>query len=274
MSEFRGKKVAITGGSSGIGLATAVKLARQGASVAILARNPGRLEEGRSAIEAAGAAKAIAVSVDVTDPAAVDAAMAKVIEELGGLDLLICNSGYARCETVASQPLDQFRALMDTNYFGHLHVVKAVLPHFKSQRSGAISLVTSMLGFMSIYGYGAYSASKYAIVGMGEALRQELKPFGVDVGIFYPPTTDTPGLAAENESKPAVTWAIEGTSTQFTSEQVADALLAGIRKRRFVNMVGFDSWFIYYATRWAPWLVHRITDGEMNKQIAKDGLPE
>lgn len=270
---YGGKKVAITGGSSGIGLATALRLAREGASVAILARNPERLQGALEQLQGAGAGPHAAVSVDVTDPEAVDDAAKQVLSELGGLDLLICNSGYARCATVDDASVEAFHALMDTNFFGHLHVVKAFVPHFKAQGSGAISLVTSMLGFMSFYGYGGYSASKYAIVGMGEALRQELAPHGVQVQIFYPPTTDTPGLEAENEDKPAITWAIEGTSKKFTPDEVAVALLAGIDRGRVVNMVGADSWFIYYASRWAPWLVRMIMDREMSQSIAKDGMP-
>ncbi len=275
MSWYDGKKVAITGGSSGIGKAAALKAAREGSSVAILARNPERLEAALEELRAAAMRpdqKMVAVSVDVTDADAVAAAAQQVLDGLGGLDVLINNSGYARCATVEEAGLDDFHALMDTNFYGHLHITKAFLPHFKAQRSGAISLVTSMLGFMSIHGYGAYSASKYATVGLAEALRQELLPYGVTVGVFYPPTTDTPGLEAENEDKPALTWAIEGTSRKFTPAQVADPLLAGITSGRFVNMAGFDSWVIYYATRWVPGIVRWVVDRDMWAHVKKNPI--
>lgn len=272
MSWYRGKRVLITGGSSGIGKAAALQVAREGGSVAILARNPERLAAALEEIRAAGP-KGLhhAVSVDVTDEAAVQAGVDEVIKTLGGLDVAICNSGYARCAAVTDMDADTFRAIMDTNFYGHLHVTRAVLPHFKAQRSGAISLVTSMLGFMSIYGYAAYSASKYAIVGFAESLRQEMLPYNVSVNVFYPPTTSTPGLSKENETKPELTWAIEGTSREFSPEAVASTLLAAIAKGRFVSMIGLDSWAIYWATRWIPAIVRFVVDRDVWSFVRNKG---
>ncbi|MCB9681454.1 MAG: SDR family oxidoreductase [Alphaproteobacteria bacterium] len=271
--DLAGKKVVIAGGSSGIGKAAARQLVAQGCDVALLARDADRLEAARVEIAKAGSGKVVAVSVDVTDPDSVTAGAAAVVEALGGVDVLIANQGFARCAPVWEADLDAFQAIMDTNYFGHVRLVKAFVPHLIAQKHGAVCLVTSMLGFMSFYGYGAYAASKFAIVGFAESLRQELLPFGVQVNVFYPPTTDTPGLAEENESKPPLTWAIEGTSRKFTADQVAATMLAGITKNRFVQLIGVDSWAIYYLSRWAPWLVRFVIDGELRKHIKKHGLP-
>lgn len=273
MSSFKGKKVAISGGSSGIGKAAAIALARQGASVAILARTQSTLDAALAELRAAGGEgqRFVAVSVDVTSDEAVARAAQEVLAGLGGLDVLIANSGYAKCAPTLEAPLADFQAILDTNLLGHVRLVKAFLPHFVKQRSGDISLVTSMLGFMSFYGYGAYAASKFGIVGFAEALRQELLPVGVNVTVFYPPTTDTPGLERENQDKPALTWAIEGNSRKFTSEQVAAALLWGIERRRFTHMVGADSWFVFYASRWAPWLVRWIIDRDLWAHVRKAG---
>ncbi len=194
-------------------------------------------------------------------PALVDAALG------GPCDLLVCNQGYARCAPIQEATIDGFRDLLETNLLGHVRLVKAFEPGMRTVGRGDIRLVTSMLGFMSFYGYGAYSASKFGIVGFAEALRQELLPHGIRVGVFYPPTTDTPGLAEENETKPALTWAIEGSSRKFTAAQVATALLKGVERGRFVDMIGADSWFIYYATRWAPGLVRWILDRDLWKHV-------
>lgn len=271
--DFRGKRVVVSGGNSGIGRAAALLLARQGAHVAVLARDQGRLDAVVAEARALASAEQrfAAISVDLTSDAAVDQAAAQVLAALGGIDLLICNAGYAKAAPVSEHDLAGFHALMETNFFGHVRLVRAFLPTFKQQRSGAISLVTSMLGFMSFYGYGAYSASKFAIVGFAEALRQELLPYGVSVGVFYPPTTDTPGLATENESKPALSWAIEGTSRKFSAEAVAEALLAGIQKGRFTDMVGSDSWAIWYLSRWFPGLVRWVLDREVHGYVRKNG---
>lgn len=272
--ELVGKRVVISGGSSGIGKAAALLLVRQGCDLAILARDVARLEAARAEIAAsAPGRKVIAVSADVTSDDSVAAAAREVLAALGGVDVLIANQGYARCAAVVDQPMDEIRALLDTNFLGHVRLVKAFAPAMKAQRSGAVCLVTSMLGFMGFYGYGAYAGSKFAIAGLGEALRQELLPHGVQVHLFYPPTTDTPGLEAENETKPALTWAIEGASRKFTAAQVAQSMLDGIRTNRFVSMVGLDSWAIYWLSRFAPRLVRWVIDRELWAFVRKQGLP-
>jgi 3-dehydrosphinganine reductase len=125
-----------------------------------------------------------------------------------------------------------------------------------------------MLGFMGLYGYTAYAASKYAIAGFAECLRQEMRPHGIKVSVCYPPTTDTPGLARENKIKPPETWAIEGSSRTFTADQVAGRLLAGIAAGRFEILVGFDSALIWRLQRFAPWLVRRTIDRGLRKHLA------
>lgn len=268
-----GKRVVISGGSSGIGLEAARQLVQEGHQVAILARNADRLAAAAAEISEGASGSAIGVPCDATDDASVEAAAAQVMEALGGVDLLVCNQGYARCAAVWDAPFEDYTSIMDTNYLGHVRLVKAFGPAMRDQGSGAILLVTSMLGFMSFYGYSAYAASKFAIVGFAEAIRQEFGHAGVSVHVFYPPTTDTPGLAAENETKPAVTWAIEGSSTEYAPSAVAKVMLDGVRKGRFVNMIGLEAWAIYTLNRWVPWLVRLVIDGQMRSHFRKAGTP-
>ena len=136
----------------------------------------------------------------------------------------------------------------------------SVLPGMMAQRSGVIANVTSMLGFMGSFGYAAYAGSKHALCGYTECLRQDLLPFGISVHLCYPPTTKTPGLDKENEIKPPEAWAIEGKSRAFTPEDVARALLHGIRRKRFHILVGTDSAFIWRMQRFAPWVVRWVTE--------------
>ena len=268
MSYFTGKKVLITGGSSGIGKALAIQLSREGASVAILARRRSVLDEAIAEIRAAAASdqqRFATVSVDVTDRAALRAAADQALQDLGGLDVLINNSGFAQPLPVDELTDDDIDRMTTINYLGHVNVTRAFIPHFKAQGSGDICNVTSMLGFMGFYGYSAYCGSKYAIVGFTDCLRQEMMLHGVRTTLFYPPTTDTPGLQKENEVKPAATWAIEGKGKAFTSEQVAAAILKGIAKGRYTNMIGAENWAIYYINRWFPGLVRWILDGDLKK---------
>ncbi|MBN2799409.1 MAG: SDR family oxidoreductase [Deltaproteobacteria bacterium] len=274
MNGYQGRKVLITGGSSGIGRAAAIALARSGAHVAVAARDQGRLDETVAAMRAvAGEGQRLgAVAVDVTDRARVAQIPAEVLELLGGLDVLICNSGYALPGYVDASPLENFDRMIDVNYMGHVNVVKAFLPHFLAQGAGHISLVSSMLGFMSAFGYAAYSGSKYAIAGFAEALRHELRPHGVQVSLYYPPTTKTPGLERENESKPAAVWAFEsesGWNKVYTPEQVAGSLLRSILGGRFENMIGWDSWLLFFAFRLMPGLARWMSDDELKKANVK-----
>jgi 3-dehydrosphinganine reductase len=275
MSFYQGKKVLIVGGSAGIGRASAVEMVRQGAHVYVAARGQGRLDETVELLKGARSSdqqKVGSVSMDVTDIAVVRAAASKVLDGLGGLDILICNSGYATTGCVHSVADEEFDAMMSVNYMGHVNVVRAFAQHFIDQKSGDICLVSSMLGFMGLYGYSAYAASKFAIVGFAEALRQEMMIHDVRVTVLYPPTTDTPGLEKENESKPPVVWALEadsGWNKTYTAEEVALVLLKSVRKGRFENMVGWDSKLIYNLNRHLPGLTRYLADDELKKAFKK-----
>ncbi|MBW1879473.1 MAG: SDR family NAD(P)-dependent oxidoreductase [Deltaproteobacteria bacterium] len=268
MSWYQGKKVFITGGSVGIGRATAVQLAREGASVMVAARGQERLDEAVEAMQAAGGEGQVfgSVVVDVTDPVAVEKAAATVLETLKGLDVLICNSGYAQTGITETMGLEHYQKLLDVNYLGHVHTIRAFLPHFIAQGHGDISLVSSLLGGMSTWGYGAYAASKHAIVGFAEALRQEMMLHGVRVTVVYPSTTDTPGLARENQDKHPILWTLEADTSfnaVYTPEYVAKALLRAIQRGRFHNAAGFFTWLILFMYRAFPRVARWMADGEL-----------
>lgn len=274
MSYFTGKKVLVTGGSRGIGRSIALQLAAAGADVSIWARRQEALDDTVDAMRAVAAnpdQKFLGQSVDVTDRAMVRASAETLLTELGGLDVLINNSGYARPLPLDELSDEDIDGMTQVNYMGHVNVTRAFLGHFKAQKSGDICNITSMLGFMGFYGYTAYCGSKYAIAGFSEGLRQELMLHNVRVSVFYPPTTDTPGLKTENEVKPLETWAIEGKSTQFSSDDVGAAILKSIRKGRFTNMIGLSNWGIYYAHRFAPGFVRWVMDRSLKKQ--RNSLP-
>jgi 3-dehydrosphinganine reductase len=274
MSGYRGKKVLICGGSKGIGRSLAISLAGQGAHVVVAARGQEALDETVDAMRAASEGETSLGSVvfDVTDMAQVTAGCRAALDLLGGLDVLVCNSGAAFTGAVEDVDVDTFEAMMNLNYLGHVRVVHALAPHFKAQGSGDICLVPSMLGFLGLYGYSAYSASKFAIVGFAQALRQEMGLHGVGVSVFYPPTTETPGLEKENESKPAVVWALEsdsGWNRIYTADQVAGAILKHIARGKFEGVIGSDSKLIFVLARYFPGLTRYFADQDLKKAIAK-----
>lgn len=273
MQYFAGKKVLITGGSSGIGRAAAIQLAQAGAHVAVAARRQEPLDETVAAMRAVARSadqRLVGISIDVADRTSTREGAAAVLEALGGLDVLLNNSGFAHPLPMSELSDDDIDRMTTVNYLGHVNITRALLPHFEAQKSGDICMVTSMLGFMGIYGYSAYCGSKFAIVGMAECLRQEMIPHNVNVTLFYPPTTDTPGLEEENKVKPPATWAIEGKSQAFQPEDVARVMLKGIARRRFVNMIGFGNWAIYYLQRFAPWLVRLVIDSDLKKHLREE----
>jgi 3-dehydrosphinganine reductase len=161
--------------------------------------------------------------------------------------------------------------MLAVHYLGPVRLIRAFLPHFIARRAGCIVNVTSMLGFMGMFGYSAYAASKYALAGYTECLRQDLVPFGIRVHLCYPPTTRTPGLARENLIKPPETWAIEGHSKAFEPDRVASAILSGIERGRFHILVGFDSWLIWLGQRLVPGLVRLFTDRVLVRHLRQHG---
>jgi short-subunit dehydrogenase len=158
--------------------------------------------------------------------------------------------------------------MIATNYTGHVYVTRAILPHLREQKGGHICFVSSMLGFMAFTGYSAYAASKHAVAGFARALRSELAPH-IGVSICYPPTTDTPGLAKENESKPAEVWALEQGSKAMQPEEVADDMLSGIAAGKFEMVPGFGNRLIWWAYRYTPGLVDWFLDKDLEKFRAK-----
>lgn len=123
---------------------------------------------------------------------------------------------------------------MDVDYFGTLHPVRAVVPSMIERRSGSVVGVSSTAGLVGVFGYSAYGPAKFAVRGLLEVLRVELRPYGIHVGCVCPPDTDTPQLAYENRFKPPETFAISGAIRPFTAERVAASIVAGMSTGRFV----------------------------------------
>lgn len=267
---FAGWRALVTGGSSGIGLELSRALVREGALVCIAARDEARLRaavEELAAAAPAGAARPCYVVMDVTSPEAIARGVRAAIGALGGLELLVNNAGYALPGYIDELSDRAYVEMMGVNYFGPMRLSRQCLQHFMAQGQGRIVNVTSMLGFMGTFGYSAYSASKYALAGFTEALRQDALPFGVRVHLCYPPTTKTPGLERENHDKPPEAWAIEGKSRVFSAAEVAAAILRGVKAGRFHVLVGLDSWFIWLAQRYVPWLVRWVVDRVLAKEL-------
>jgi 3-dehydrosphinganine reductase len=227
----------ISGGSSGIGLALAHGLARAGWDLTLLARDPERLAAARGGLLAHGGSVATH-SVDVADAAGVEQAAAAAMAALGAPALVVACAGIVVPGRLETQPLEAFERTMAVNYFGTLHLIRAVLPSMRAQRGGRIVLVASGAALIGLYGYSSYAPSKFAVRGLAEALRSEFVPERVAVSVVYPPDTDTPGFREELRHRSEISSRLAGAGGLMSAEAVARAILRGIERRRFVIAPG------------------------------------
>jgi 3-dehydrosphinganine reductase len=235
MTALRGAHAVITGGSSGIGLATARLLALGGARVSLVARDETRLDDAARELSAEVGGEMVGVgSADVRDGDALRAAIARLTEGLGPCDILVTAAGSAHPGYFEQLDESVFRDQMDVDYFGTLHAVRAVVPSMIERRHGHLVLVGSTAALIGVFGYSAYAPAKYAVRGLAETLRVELAPHGIVVSCAYPPDTNTPGLDRENMLKPAETERISASIKPRDPIAVAQAIVRGIERDRLV----------------------------------------
>ncbi len=226
----------ITGGSSGIGKAIALRLARQGANVSLIARGQERLQLAKTEIEQVRShpdQQVLTLVADVGEREQAMGAVGDAIASLGPPHWLITSAGIAIPGYFQELPPEIFEETMRVNYFGTLYCIQAALPAMEQQQVGNIHLISSGAALVGIYGYSAYGPSKFAVRGLAETLRAELKPVGIKVSISYPPDTDTPQLEEENKTKPPATKEINATAKLWTADDVAKVILEGIEQGKF-----------------------------------------
>jgi len=185
-----GKPIVITGASSGIGRATALRCAHAGMPVVVNARRAEKLEEVAQEIEAAGG-KAIAVAGDVTNKDDCVRTVEACVEAFGSVYSVFANAGYGYELPVDEQSDEQLRAIFETNFFGTMHIVNAAIPRMKAQKSGHILICSSSIGLMPIPYYSAYCATKSAQHHVGRALNLELSPWNIRSSTVHPIGTKT-----------------------------------------------------------------------------------
>lgn len=267
--DFYQKHVIITGGSSGIGKATAIMLAAEGAHLSIIARRQDVLLQAQAEIEAVKIfpeQRVVCLSASVTQFDEIQTAITKAIEELGPPTLVITSAGIAHPGYFQELPLTVFEETMNINYFGTLYAIKAALPSMIDQQQGHIVMISSVAGLIGVYGYSAYSPSKFAVRGLAESLRGELKRFGIAVSIVYPPDTDTPQLAAENLTKPYETKLITSSTKIWKPEEVAQVIINGIKRKDFAITPGGEAKILQIGHSLLAPIIHRYFDRIVNQK--------
>ena len=248
--DFHEKIAVITGASSGIGRATALELARRGANLVLAARREELLEAVAEECRKLGV-RAKAVVTDVRDRDA----CRNLIAAAGEVDILVNNAGFALYDSAADAKDAELRDMMDTNFFGAVHCTQAVLPQMLARGRGKIVNVGSITGIMGFARMGGYCATKFAMTGWTEALRDEVIGSGVSVALVCPATTDTEFfLKAERGKMPAASRLM----LAVPPERVARAICASIADGRFRRILPpFAALFMRFK-EFAPRLAHAV----------------
>ena len=258
------KVIYIPGGSTGIGLAIAIQLAANNNTLVLLARDMKKLEAAKEAIKKSGGAKCFIYAADAKTYSALKPVLDTAIKEAGPPDLVINCVGRAHPEHFGNITAEMMQDTMQTNFGSMWNVAHILTPYMKA-KGGKIVNTSSIGGFVGVFGYTDYSASKFAIVGFSEVLKQELARYNIAVQVLCPPDTETPGFETENKTKPEETKKISETAKLLQPEEVARQAIKGIEGNSFMIIPGGDGKLTYWMKRHFPFVVNMIMDGAIRK---------
>lgn len=243
----KGKVVIVTGASSGIGEATARQFGREGSKVVLAARRVDRLQSLAQEITGMGTgADVLVVEADLSKLEDIQSLIKQSIDKFGRIDILVNNAGFGRLNWLENlDPVRDIQAQFDVNVMGVIQTTRQALPVMIKQRSGSIVNMCSMAGLVATPTYSIYAACKHAVHGFSEALRREVKPWGIDVSMVYPG-----GVVTEFASHAGIKRKTGYTTPRFmllTAEQVAEAVVKLVRKPRRM-------WIIPWLWSFSMWM--------------------
>jgi len=235
--EVKAKVVVVTGASSGIGEATAREFAREGARVILAARRVDRLEALAQEINSMGTgAEALVVQADLSKLENIKSLITKTLDKYGRIDVLVNNAGFGRLDWLENlDPAKDIQGQFDVNVLGVIQTKRQALPVMIKQRSGHIINMCSMAGLVATPTYTIYAACKHAVHGFSEALRREVKPWGIDVSMIYPG-----GVTTEFGQHAGIKRKTGATTPRFlllTAEQVGQAVVQLVRSPRAMRII-------------------------------------
>lgn len=229
--DIKNKVAIVTGASSGIGEATARAFGREGAKVVLAARRVDKLQTLAQEINLMTGAETLVIQADLSKLEDIQAMIAQTLEKFGRIDILVNNAGFGRLDWLENlDPIKDIQAQIDLNVLGVIQTTHQVLPVMMEQRAGSIINMCSMAGLVATPTYTVYAASKHAVHGFSEALRREVKPWGIDVSLIYPG-----GVVTEFTQHAGIkrkTNARTPKSMLLTAEQVANAVIKLVRRPR------------------------------------------
>lgn len=259
--------VVVAGGSSGIGLATARAYASRGYDVAIIGRTPAKLAAAEETLRGSVttgqriATRTADLSVFEMARDAIDSLAAEGFTP----DILVNSAGVIVPGEFQTMPLENFESNVANGFWSVVYPCRAAVRHMVAAGRGHIVNVSSVAGYLGIYGYTGYSAAKFAVMGFTEALRFEMKPAGVTVHVVCPPDTDTPALAYEHTLRPHETDVIAGNIKPIPAEKVAAAIVRGVDRGSYYIIPDATSSFYFRLKGLLPELFFSIVDGDVAK---------
>lgn len=254
--KIAGLRALVTGASGGIGRAIAVELARQGGKVLLMARREDVLAKAVEEIRISGGV-AESIAGDVTDPAARRAAILRAVEKFGGLDALVNNAGIGATGRFDMAGPDRLRKIFEVNFFAAAELIREALPILRQGNRPIVVNIASVLGHRGAPQMSEYSASKFALRGLSQALRTELRPAGVDLLVVSPGTTETEFFGNVVDGDGTTRWPRWGA---VSSEAVARATVRAMRRKRHEIIPNFPGWLLTLVNRLCP----RLIDEAMN----------
>jgi short-subunit dehydrogenase len=262
--DLRGARLLITGASGGIGRCLAEQAAREGARLALVARSADKLQELAGTLSALGA-EALALPGDVTSEHDRQHILSVAVERFEGLDVLINNAGVGSWGHFAECTEEILRQIMEVNFFAPAELIRRAIPVLRKGRSPAIVNVASMCGRRGIPAWSEYSASKFALCGLTEALRGEMVRFGIDVLLVAPGLTSS-GLGQHllrNTGRYPIDF-----SKGMPPEKVATGILRALKKNWAETILGWDARWILRVNRFLPRLVDALLARKVRRLYA------
>lgn len=257
--DIKNKVAIVTGASSGIGEATARAFGREGAKVVLAARRVDKLQALAQEINSMNTgAQTLVIQADLSKLEDIQAMIAQTLERFGRIDILVNNAGFGRLDWLENlDPIKDIQAQIDLNVLGVIQTTRQVLPVMMEQRAGSIINMCSMAGLVATPTYTVYAASKHAVHGFSEALRREVKPWGIDVSLIYPG-----GVVTEFTQHAGIkrkTNARTPKSMLLTAEQVANAVVKLVKRPRRMLIIPWLWSVTVFMNRFLPGLVDYTT---------------
>ncbi|NUM36735.1 MAG: SDR family oxidoreductase [Candidatus Brocadiae bacterium] len=270
INRFLGKNILITGASSGIGQDIAMEFGKLGANLYLIARDSQKLQNASAKLQEKNPGITIKVfSSDVSHPEKIQKTIQEIADREGGIHTLINNAGILGLGLFESNTLENFKKVMETNYFGAVYATQAAWPYIKKSTNGHIGFVSSVAGYSGLIGYSTYSPTKFALTGFAECLRMEARDYGIGVTIVFPPDTKTPMLEYEQIHTLPECKALSKNAKVMTSSAVAQKFVQAIVQRQFEVVCNIESKIVRIMRVLCPGVYFKMVDGIVDKDRKK-----